>query len=122
MPFRADPTKEYYEILGLKPGAQPDEIRKAYRKLALHYHPDRNRGNPGAEERFKAISEAYGVLSDPEKRRIYDMARATSHTHAEPQGAPWEYSSQEDILKDLLRNREAAAIFEELAREFQRAI
>ena len=121
MPFRADPTKEYYEILGLKPGAQPEEIRKAYRKLALHYHPDRNRGNPGAEERFKAISEAYGVLSDPEKRRIYDMAKATGHTHAEPQGAPWDYSSQEDILKDLLRNREAAAIFEELAREFQRA-
>ena len=122
MPFRADPTKEYYEILGLKSSAQPDEIRKAYRKLALHYHPDRNRGNPGAEERFKAISEAYGVLSDSEKRRIYDMARATGQTtHAEPQGAPWEYSSQDDILRDLLRNREAAAIFEELAREFQRA-
>ncbi len=75
MPFRADPEKEYYEILGLKPDASPEEIRKAYRKLALHYHPDRNRGNPGAEERFKAISEAYGVLIDVEKRRMYDLSR-----------------------------------------------
>ncbi len=121
MPFRADPAKQYYEILGLKAGAQPEEIRKAYRKLALHYHPDRNRGNPGAEERFKAISEAYGVLSDPEKRRIYDMARATGRTtQGEPQGGPFDYSSQEDILRDLLRDRDASAIFEELAREFQR--
>jgi curved DNA-binding protein CbpA len=121
MPFRADPTKEYYEMLGLKPGATPEEIRKAYRKLALHYHPDRNRGNPGAEERFKAISEAYGVLSDPEKRRLYDRSRQVGA------GAPGEdragfegYSTQEEILRDLLRNQDAAAIFDELAREFQR--
>jgi len=58
MPFRADPTKEYYAILGLKENASLEEIRKAYRKLALHYHPDRNRGDAGAEERFTAISVA----------------------------------------------------------------
>src|SRR5574341_1671962 len=75
MRFRADPEKEYYAILGLKEGASPEEIRKAYRKLALHYHPDRNRGDAGAEERFKAISEAYAVLVDPEKRRMYDVSR-----------------------------------------------
>jgi curved DNA-binding protein len=121
MPFRADPTKEYYEILGLQPHAAPEEIRKAYRKLALHYHPDRNRGDAGAEDRFKAISEAYGVLTDPEKRRLYDMARATGQAGRAEAGAPWDYSSQEDILKDLLRNREASAIFEELTREFTRA-
>jgi len=118
MPFRADPEKEYYAILGLKEDASLEEIRKAYRKLALHYHPDRNRGNPGAEERFKAISEAYGVLSDPEKRRAYDLSRAYGASPRRPEAGA--YSSQEDILRDLLRNREAAAVFEELTREFQR--
>ncbi len=117
MAFRADPTKEYYDILGLKSDAPVEEIRKAYRKLALHYHPDRNRGDASAEERFKAISEAYAVLSDPDKRRLYDLSQQSGRT-AEPE--PWAYSSQEDILKDLLRNREAASIFDELGREFQR--
>lgn len=122
MGFRADPSKEYYEILGLKPGASPEEVRKAYRKLALHYHPDRNRGNPGSEERFKAISEAYGVLIDPEKRRRYDLSRQVGvgggpGREAGPEG----YSSQDEILRDLLYNQDAAAIFAELAREFQRA-
>lgn len=121
MPFRADPTKEYYSILGLKEDAPPEEVRRAYRKLALHYHPDRNRGDAGAEDRFKAISEAYGVLIDPEKRQMYDLTRGagTGATAGEPSG-PGPFSSQEDILRDLLRNREAAAIFEELTREFQR--
>jgi DnaJ-class molecular chaperone len=118
MPFRADPTKEYYEILGLNAEASAEEIRKAYRKLALHYHPDRNRGDASAEERFKAISEAYGVLSDPEKRRMFDLTRTSAGRTEEAE--PWAYSSQEDILKDLLRNREAASIFEDLTREFQR--
>jgi len=121
MPFRADPAKEYYEILGLKESASAEEIRKAYRKLALHYHPDRNRGDATAEERFKAISEAYAVLTDPDKRKLFDLSRATgAGTHAGRESEPWAYSSQEDILKDLLRNREASAIFEELTREFQR--
>jgi len=122
MPFRADPTKEYYEILGLKENASAEEIRRAYRKLALHYHPDRNRGDATAEERVKAISEAYAVLTDTEKRRLYDLARATgTGRRGESQAEPWAYSSQEDILRDLLRNRDAASIFEELTREFQRA-
>lgn len=123
MPFRADPTKEYYAILGLRENASPEEIRRAYRKLALHYHPDRNRGDAGAEERFKAISEAYGVLIDPEKRRMYDLSRslgAGTRATAGGRGEPGGYSSQEDILRDLLRNRDAAAIFEELTREFRR--
>jgi len=121
MPFRADPTKEYYEILGLKESASAEEIRKAYRKLALHYHPDRNRGDATAEERFKAISEAYAVLTDPEKRKLYDLSRATgAGMRTDAQAEPWAYTTQEDILRDLLRNRDAAAIFEELTREFQR--
>ncbi len=121
MPFRADPAKEYYAILGLKEDASPEEIRKAYRKLALHYHPDRNRGDAGAEERFKAISEAYGVLVDPEKRRMYDLSRHVGvGAAAGPRAGPGGYSSQEDILRDLLHNRDAAIIFEDLTREFQR--
>jgi len=121
MPFRADPTKEYYEILGLKESASAEEIRKAYRKLALHYHPDRNRGDATAEERFKAISEAYAVLTDAEKRKLYDLSRATgAGMRADAHAEPWAYTTQEDILRDLLRNRDAAAIFEELTREFQR--
>jgi DnaJ-class molecular chaperone len=119
MRFRADPEKEYYAILGLKEDASPEEVRKAYRKLALHYHPDRNRGDAGAEERFKAISEAYAVLVDPERRRLYDLSRRTGAT-AGYRAEPGPYSSQEDILRDLLHNRDAAAVFEELTREFQR--
>lgn len=65
-------AQDYYEILGAKRAASQPEIKKSYRRLARKYHPDVNPGDPSAEERFKQIQEAYKVLSDPEKRKLYD--------------------------------------------------
>jgi len=90
---------EYYQVLGVAKTATADEIKKAYRKLALKYHPDKNQGNKKSEEKFKEISEAYAVLSDQEKRKQYDTYGSA--------GFRQRYS-QEDIfrnfdLNDILR-------------------
>src|SRR6476661_3953524 len=63
---------DFYAVLGVQRNAPDDEIKKAYRKLAMTYHPDRNNGSKDAEERFKEITEAYDVLRDPQKRAAYD--------------------------------------------------
>lgn len=68
-------SKDFYQVLGVTDAATPAEIKKAYRRLAKQHHPDANPNNPQAAERFKEISEAHGVLSDPEKRKQYDQMR-----------------------------------------------
>ena len=65
--------RDYYEVLGISRSADKDAIKKAYRKMAKKYHPDSNEGNPDAEEKFKEVTEAYNVLSDPEKKKLYDQ-------------------------------------------------
>src|SRR5512141_2350100 len=65
--------RDYYDILGVKKSASTEDIRKAFRKLARKYHPDVNPGDKAAEEKFKLLSEANDVLSDPKKRKIYDQ-------------------------------------------------
>jgi DnaJ-class molecular chaperone len=80
-------NRDYYRILGVAEDAAPDAVKTAYRKLALKYHPDRNRGNKEAEEKFKEISEAYYVLSDPKRKKEYDLFRKGGFSGGGFQGA-----------------------------------
>ena len=82
--------KDYYKILGVSKSASAEEIKKAYRKLALKYHPDHNKGNSSAEATFKDLNEAYAVLRDPEKKKQYDMFGAEGFQNR---------FTQEDIFK-----------------------
>ena len=92
--------RDYYEILGLKKGASPEEIKKAFRKLAVKYHPDKNAGDKKAEDRFKEINEAYAVLSDPQKKTQYDQFGSA--------GFHQRYSQE-----DIFRNFNAGDVFRE---------
>ena len=69
----ANGYRDYFKVLGVERGADADTIKKAFRKLARQYHPDVNPGDKGAEAKFKEVSEAYEVLSDPDKRRRYEQ-------------------------------------------------
>ncbi|TNF23201.1 MAG: J domain-containing protein [Deltaproteobacteria bacterium] len=94
------PANSYYDILGVARDASADEIKKAFRKLAMQYHPDRN-SSKEAEDKFKEVNEAYAVLSDPEKRRQYDMFGA-------------EGFQQRFDRDDIFRNFDFGSIFEEM--------
>ncbi len=91
--------KDYYEVLGVDRSASADDIKKAYRKLAIKYHPDKNPGNKEAEEKFKEAAEAYSVLSDAEKKARYDQ-----FGHAGVEGAGPDFSGGFGNLNDILND------------------
>lgn len=112
--------KDYYQILGVDKSADEEEIRKCYRKLAMDFHPDRNPDKPEAEENFKEIAEAYGVLTDPVKRREYDVCMAMGGAQSYQEQGGFSYS-QEDILQDLFKDPRFQQMFHGILREFQRS-
>ncbi len=109
--------RDYYEILGVSKGASLDDIKKAYRKLALKYHPDRNQGNPEAEKMFKEATEAYEILRDEQKRKLYDQFGHAGVSGAGTQGfGQAAYNDFSDIFsgtgfEDIFENLFAGAGF-----------
>lgn len=112
--------KDYYHTLGVEKSASLEEIKRAYRQLALRYHPDRNPGDADAEEQFKLISEAYAVLVDPAKRAQYDQARTHRPQPDAARESGFSYS-QEDIFRDFFASAYARQAFRDFGKEFEQA-
>lgn len=110
--------KDYYKILNLSDSASQEEIKKSFRKLALELHPDHNPNDPTCEDKFKEITEAYGVLSDSKKKLEYDRFRAD---HLAGRSSSKFHYSQEDIFSSMFQGKNVSDIFEELNREFSRS-
>lgn len=112
--------KNYYEILGVEKNCDEDDLRRNYRKLAMKYHPDHNPDDPEAQEKFKEIAEAYGVLSDPTKRKKYDVfiASGGKNFNSGPDGFSY---SQEEIFRDLFNDPQFQQMFRTILSEFQKA-
>jgi len=110
--------RDYYEVLGIERGASAEDIKKAYRKLAVKYHPDKNPGDKAAEEKFKELGEAYEALSDPQKRGAYDQF---GHAAFDPRmragaggGRGGGFHDPADIFREVFGGGGGASIFEEL--------
>ena len=101
--------KDYYKILGIDKNADENTIKKAYRKLAKKYHPDTNAGNAQAAEKFKQITEAYSVLSDPEKKKMYDQFGSADYQGGQgpfggANGGYQEFHFDGGDMDDILKN------------------
>jgi DnaJ-class molecular chaperone len=104
--------KDYYEVLEVRRDADQREVKESYRRLAFHYHPDRNRGNAGAVEKMKEINEAYAVLSDVDKRREYDHLSEVYGPRA------YDRFRQAYSERDIFRGSDIGQVFEEMTRVF----
>src|SRR5271166_1159829 len=94
--------RDYYEVLGVERQAGADDIKKAYRKLATKYHPDKNPGDKTAEEKFKELGEAYEVLNDPQKRAAYDQyGHAAFDRRAGPFGPGGGFHDPFEIFREV---------------------
>jgi len=121
MARRPKEFKDYYSILKIPTDcSSQEEIKKSFRKLALELHPDHNPDDSESEERFKEVTEAYGVLSDPLKKSEYDRFRADYLAGRTTSSSNFHYS-QEDIFASMFRGKNTREIFEELNREFSRS-
>jgi DnaJ-class molecular chaperone len=116
--MRVKAERDYYAILAVAETASEEEIKRAYRRLALQHHPDRNPGDRRAEERFKQVSEAYAVLMDAGRRRDYDALRRSRADHGARRPEPrWR---EEEVFRDLFSDPRSASVFDDLRREWER--
>ena len=107
------PQEDYYDLLGIPKTASADDVKKAFRKMALKYHPDRNPGDKSAEEKFKKISEAYEILGDQEKRRMYDQYGADGVRQAfGSAGFQWSDFTHADEFSDIFESVLGGGLFE----------
>lgn len=108
------PSNDYYDILGVARDASPDDVKKAYRKLAFKYHPDKNPGDDTAREKFKEVTKAFEVLSDQEKREQYDQFGAAGLGAGGPGGFNQGAYDMNDALRAFMQAFEGESIFESL--------
>ena len=104
--------KDYYEELGVDTNASQQEIKEAYRKMAFQYHPDRNKDDPAASDKMKALNEAYAILSDTAKRSEYDLLRMRYGSSA------YEQYRQAHSQEDIFKGSDIEQIFQEFSRSF----
>src|ERR1044071_2436605 len=105
--------RDYYEVLGVARSATPEEIKKAYRKLAVQFHPDKHKGGKEMEEKFKEISEAYEVLRDPDKRAAYDRFGHGAFGPGMRGPGGGGFHNPEDLFREVFGSGGFGGIFEE---------